>query len=398
MARKYLPSLEGVRAYAFLWIFAVHYTNGLRPLPADGGLHWIWYLLSQVSWVAVPIFFVLSGYLITGVLLDTKGRGGFFRIFYARRALRVLPLYYLVLALAGAFALASGVRLCTPQLLFLVYLHNFVGDWIRMYILGKYVALAHLWSLALEEQFYLIWPVVVFLIRSRKHLLGFCYALVVVVSLLRVVWPWAHLSAWFGYESSLTRCDGLVLGAILALHARGPMQGLKQLVGPAKVVAVSGAGLMLLRAIWVGQALPFDEFGLVVLMPVVNLIAVAVVVLAIEPTTMVSRLCCKGWAVRLGSMSYSLYVLHHPFLPWFWRVLQPQLEKHLHHRGPALLVTMAIAFGVTYAAALLTYRLVEAPALRMKNRFRYGSITVRGQDVVGNAFIPAEGTGLQSVA
>ncbi|GAC1357472.1 MAG: hypothetical protein NVSMB3_04070 [Acidobacteriaceae bacterium] len=399
MGRQYLHSLEGIRAYAFLLVFAVHYSDSLHPLPHDGGLlRWLWFLLSQVSWAAVPVFFVLSGFLITGVLFDTRGVQNFFRTFYARRALRVLPLYYLVLACSAAFAWFIALPFSWKHLFYLVYLHNFVRTWSTMYSLGRYVDLGHLWSLAIEEQFYLIWPVVIFLLQSRRRLLGCCYSVMVLVGLLRIFWPMTHLSYLFAYECSLTRCDALMAGAALALHRRGPSQSLTRWVLRAMVVGLGGILFLLGGAVWVGQALPFDRFGTAVLVPIVNLIAAAAVVLAIEPSTVLSRLCSKRRAVSLGGMSYSLYIVHEPFAGWFRAVLRPLLLRHGLGGTLSLLITLALGFLATYLVARVTYRFIEMPALRLKDRFRYGPARGRGGALPAEVDREPEAVSMKAVA
>ncbi len=375
MEKKHFRSLEGIRAYAFLLVFAVHYTSSMRPLDRNGSLlRDLWCLLGQVSWVAVPIFFVLSGFVITGVLLETQYLKGYFRVFYQRRAIRILPLYYLILLVLALTMVASHVRATWHFLGYIFYLQNWITSWDLIYRIGPYADFGHLWSLAVEEQFYLVWPVVIFLIRSRTKLLGFCYGGMLVAAVVRICWPMTHQSYLYAYESSLTRGDALMMGAAIALHLRGPAPRLKAWLWPARLVLTMGTGLLVSRALLVGQALPLDYFGLMVLTPVVNLMAAAIVILAIEPETLVSRLCRRTWAVKLGGMSYSLYLVHEPFSNWFREVLQPWLVARMGCETIPMAIVLAVAFAFTWGVARMTYRFVERPGMEMKKRFLYGPV------------------------
>jgi len=164
---SHIPALDGIRGLAVLLVFYCH-TTLIDP---GGALGKLFVSSSRISWAGVDLFFVLSGFLITGILFDAKGKDFYFRNFYARRTVRIFPLYY-------AFLLVALVLLpiVTPASLADVYLHEFPTQkvWYWLYLSNFYQAFHpthHLvfvsWSLAIEEQFYLCWPLVVFLC-SRK--------------------------------------------------------------------------------------------------------------------------------------------------------------------------------------------------------------------------------------
>src|ERR1700761_1299418 len=123
--REFFASLEGIRGYAFLLVFLIHYTCiSITERPGRRILYPL-FLLNNTAWFLVPIFFVLSGFLITRILLHTQNRDGYFRVFYLRRALRVLPLYYLTLFALIATVIVNHWPLNSSWLLYLVYLQNF---------------------------------------------------------------------------------------------------------------------------------------------------------------------------------------------------------------------------------------------------------------------------------
>ena len=367
--RPFLKSLEGVRAYAFLMVFTVHFSGLKWDLTGRAPVAYPWLILLQLSFVAVPIFFALSGYLITGILFDTQNRGGYFRVFYLRRMIRVFPLYYTIVVLGMIAALIGGFRLHQAHLLYLVYLHNWSPDE-SLRIWGKYIHVSHLWSMAVEEQFYLLWPVIIWILRGRRQLLLFCYTTVGVTFVLGLCYPLLHLRPFQVYESSLFRSNAIMLGAALALHERGPVQKLARLAKPALAIVVAGAIALMLRALTAGQALPYDRFGIAFIIPLLALMGAAVVVLAVQPGNPVFYLCERKWATELGKLSYSLYLLHEFLVPMWELKVVPTLSNHLG-RGVGRVTGMGIAFAVLYAMSRFTYRFLEAPSMRVKGRFRY---------------------------
>jgi len=156
MSRRHVPALDGYRGMAVLMVFAYHFVGGSRtallPVRAVG-------LLSRAMWMGVDLFFVLSGFLITGNLWDSRGSEHWYRNFYGRRALRTFPLYYLALTLVLIAAAVAGTfsealhRIWSPAL----FLTNIPGVPSRVLDdSGSPLPVRHFWSLAVEEQFYLL--------------------------------------------------------------------------------------------------------------------------------------------------------------------------------------------------------------------------------------------------
>ena len=218
------PALDGIRGLATLAVMLFHFTmfeQSSQPLfrAALG--------LASLGWASIDLFFVLSGFLITGILLDTKGQQHFFRNFYLRRALRIVPLCYAVLAVV-MLAVSATVGLRTPesreflgrQLWLWTYTTNiefFVsGHW--NFNLGR-LWLNHFWTLAVEEQFYLAWPVIVFALSRRALVVG-AVGLALGAPLLRAIMIVHGVRP--GIVLTLTPCrvDALALGALAAVLVR----------------------------------------------------------------------------------------------------------------------------------------------------------------------------------
>src|SRR5262249_7856054 len=215
------------------------------------------------GWMGVDLFFVLSGFLITGILLNARPQPHYFRNFYVRRVLRIFPLYYGVLlalfVVAPLIFSAAGLWPRVTQMLgkyasdYEVIRANQAWLWLYAVNLGSGVEwsfLAGFWSLAVEEHFYLVWPFVVWWLRSPR-LIAACVGCAVLALVIRVVlWRagWAG-ELRFLYEFTLCRMDGLALGALLAVLSRSE-RAWAWLSRYAGWVALASAGLLIAAFAW----------------------------------------------------------------------------------------------------------------------------------------------------
>ena len=370
-SKRFIPALEGVRGYAFIIVFLVHYqASDARPHHL---LLYPWFLLMSAGWLVVPLFFALSGYLITQILYDSKGRGGYFRVFYGRRALRVFPLYYLTVFICFAIVAMNRWSWNWHAWGFLFYLQNFARN-SNLYVLGNRINTAHFWSLAVEEHFYLVWPVVVYLCASRKQLLRCCYGILIACFAMRIAWPLLdsfQIPLQLAYSSTLTRVDAIICGAIIALATkdRGIPEWLKR---SAIVTIFAGLALLSQQAVVHGHSKPDDYMSIVCMTPVANAIATALLILLLCEETWLSHVCRNKLICKLGSLSYGLYVFHFLYCDYFVHTFAPHLGRVC---GPFLasLLTMLLAFGLTLTLAVLAYRFIELPGQRAKRYLSYGS-------------------------
>lgn len=337
--------------------------------------------------MGVDVFFVLSGFLITGILFDTLDQPHYFRNFYIRRTLRIFPLvivFWLVLLLLTPIIGIQWNRYNVSMVAYLgnffragglAHLHQDSGDLLCLRLVPHapvFLDARPLWSLCVEEQFYLLWPAVVWLVRSRTRLLSICIAVIIVSPILREaywhIWPTtaAHGATYF---NTFTRLDTLLIGAAIALWLRGPAisAGTMQRISysllflPLPVLAV-------LVHRYTSLTDPFsdrvtDHVVNTIGLTLIALFAAALILLAIQPDTWLYKLLRHPILTAIGRRSYGLYLLH--AVPFY--LLSGHVLRHLraHHLG---ILFLPIALAYTFIAGWLSFRYLESPFLRLKDR------------------------------
>jgi peptidoglycan/LPS O-acetylase OafA/YrhL len=386
--RGHVPALDGVRGFAIVMVLLFHITP---PGPASTKLGSLTKLLASVSPVGVDLFFVLSGFLITGILLDAKGSRGYFRTFYIRRALRIFPLYYAVLlvtlvVLPMFWPLRSdeGQRLLHDQGWLWLYASNLKAavavDWTFS---AGWLQFDHFWSLAVEEQFYLVWPVLV-LILPRRAMIGVCVLFIVGALGLR---GWLYLrddQTLAFYVFTPCRFDELAVGGLLALVAREPI-GVGRLRNVAMVV-MGGSG-MTLALTWNTDARIF-VMGTTLLGLFFGGLLIGVVVSG--PGNWVRRAFEFRLMRGLGKYSYGMYVLH-PFILAVLRGYLPykRLGALAHSNAVGVLLFTVLAFVAVLGSGWISWHLYERHFLKLKRFARYGEAkrTPRTAAVISDASV-----------
>ena len=370
----HIPALDGIRGLAILAVMVYH-TFIFGGMPFDSAADRAVFAIAGTGWAGVDLFFVLSGFLITGILYDARGSDGYFRVFYARRTLRIFPLYYGALALyflvlPAAFPSQAAVANTGGQLWFWSYLSNVETAIHGWGATSAYVD--HFWSLAVEEQFYLVWPLVIFHL-SRRATLRLCAALCV-GSLLFRAWLVQHDAGTAAFVLMPARVDALAIGAALALSVRGP-QGTRVIVRYAKPVLATC--LLLVAGIWIlrGGFSKNDPVVAVVGFSLTALVSGGFLGLAITaaPTTRLARSLYAPSLRSLGKYSYALYLFHQPLalvLPALG-ISAGILPSVAGSSLPGQLLYGTVVIALSFAAALASWHLYEKHFLKLKRFVTY---------------------------
>jgi peptidoglycan/LPS O-acetylase OafA/YrhL len=328
-------------------------------------------LITTGLWCGVDLFFVLSGFLITGILLDTRDDPNYFRNFYARRALRIFPLFYGVLFLLVALTPLLHLKWRLGHIAQFFYLGNIAGHVdASLNDLPPAVNLVHLWSLAVEEQFYLVWPLVVLWVNRRSVLLRVCLGAIGFSFLLRCLLLWLvpnHAQEW-SYGELPTHCDGLLCGAIAAILIRSI--DLSVLIRRSRVLfLLSFLAIALLAKHCTGFGY-HDVAMTAFVYPVLAVFFTCILLRTIQTGTLFSWLGQSRILRFFGKYSYGMYVYHVLFFPVVSRLL-PLMQRLVHSRTWGGFAYVLLVLGLTCVVSVLSYQIYERPWLTLKSRFSY---------------------------
>jgi peptidoglycan/LPS O-acetylase OafA/YrhL len=338
-----LPALDGLRGFAILLVYLLHYRGGGQS--ANRLIHAI-YTAQGAGWVGVDLFFVLSGFLITGILLEYTPLIDRTKRFYIRRALRIFPIFYLIAIALLALTPIIGAQWKTGHLAYLIYGQNFASliD-PSLDTPGPLISLDHLWSLAVEEQFYLIWPFVIWSMRPRTAL-KVCIALVLVAPVIRYFVPVA-----VAYR--VVRFDGFAMGAAVAIAVKSGAV-IKQWKYLAACITLL-VSVMFLS----GTVSPVTR-GIVAIGITASGLTFSGLLVSAISGGYISRLLSVHWLRLLGRYSYGLYIYHLLWIKAFMLFAPVGMLKQ------AMWLAGTVAINLT--AAILSYHFLEMPFLRLKDR------------------------------
>jgi peptidoglycan/LPS O-acetylase OafA/YrhL len=364
---QYSKPLDGLRGLAIVMVMLFHFN-----------------FLFEFGWTGVQLFFVLSGYLITSILLQEKKNslGFYLKRFYWRRTLRIFPLYYAYLLLVGLIFLATKQPIDFWDTLPFLSTYTF-----NLYPLFKSYSYhdfyyTHFWSLSVEEQFYLVWPLVIFFTTQKQLRI---VLLIIVVGapisrwLLDVMLQAKYLPDYYVgqtvYRFTLGQWDGFAIGALI------PVFGLtKKLTDTRKPLLYSFLGLLIIGLLNMylyyaqGNTLSFSSLGYPIAettnsqhvwsYTVLNLFFLFLILNAQNPRAMnqlVNRFLESSWLVFTGKISYGLYVYH-----WIiWMAYGKYLSAHIEATWMGLIIYVSICFMV----ASVSFYLLEKPLVAWKDKF-----------------------------
>lgn len=372
LTRAHYVQLDGLRGLAILLVIVYHFCLTLPAFQT----HAVGFplQLAQGGWMGVDLFFVLSGFLITNILIETRSTPHYFRNFIARRTLRIWPLYY-----AGLVVLLFLLPLVVHPVPEVVHSMQAKQAWFWLYAANWLFAReqgfgqtsgGYFWSLAVEEQFYLIWPAVVYWLSDRA-LLRTSLSLLVLSLLLRLILAHAGVNTNTLYVMTFTHLDGLAVGASLAVCLRDKrLSGIVRRVVP--VAAIVGlAGVALARFLdgdyffWGKGMATFGYTSIV-------LVFGALMVYALERNARdpLNRVLATGFMTQTGKYSYALYVVHVPIAGVMTSLVARLIGSRLG-TWPSFVIFVAAAFGASWLTAVLSWHLFEKRVLALKRYFAY---------------------------
>lgn len=361
-------SLDGWRGIAILLVFVRHYflTTDVHALPILVAAR-----IAETGWIGVDLFFVLSGFLITGILLDTNGHKQYFRNFYMRRTLRIFPLYYGVLFLSLALTPLLHLQWRPGDIFHFLYLGN-IATTLHPALadLPPWINLGPTWSLAVEEQFYLLWPLIILRIARRKPLRWIVGSLAVTLLLriaLLVFMDHATAFEW-SYHMLPMHADGLLCGAAAAMLLRSgsPEQALRRLRIPAWAAAFCIAAIIISD-----HRLEFHSvLSSIVVYPSLGILFASLLLVALRQGSWAWQIGNTAWLRFFGRYSYGIYILHTLVqsvgaMRW--------LQRHTHSLAIGGILYVVMMFLATTLAAVLSYELYEQHFLKLKRKFQYSA-------------------------
>ncbi len=381
---KHYPALDGLRGIAALMVVAHHSAFSYVLINTFDKA---WHRATSLLWVGVDLFFVLSGFLITNILLETRESPNYFRAFYGRRLLRIFPLYYAFLFGLYYLIPAFGIQLS----------HNLINTqiWQWTYTSNIYVAfhpwpdmnINHLWTLAIEEQFYLLWPLFV-LFAGERYLKKGVILVLVLMPLFRYACLAAGLPTNFIFTFTFCRMDGLLLGALISIALRegvlekittslqlSRIRLLDWSVGGIVTVFVAVYCFFLRNDQFQFNTLTWPPFAQCIGTTLISLPLAYAVMRGISPTTnFLQRSMSLKYLRSIGKYSYALYVLHAPICLWVGAHMpSPSFLEHLPPEWSFAhsLYIIIIQFTLSILAAVISWHVLEKHFLKFKKYFPY---------------------------
>ena len=349
--RQYYPQLDSLRAIAVLLVIVSHWftqEHFLNRYTANGIL-------------GVVLFFVLSGFLITGILLNSKTKyelgaplGQAFKVFYMRRFLRIFPVYYMLLLLL-VFLNVSVIRES-------FWWHYFYGSNIYFWLRGAFEgSLSHFWSLAVEEQFYIVWPAIILLV-SRRYLMPVLITGIITGVLFRLIMVTA--ASDMGRLLMPASLDSFCIGGLLAYGRKERQHWYKKFLDHQKWIVLFAIVLLVVIHLQILQWTfePYFTSLYILFISISFGILINRVTYTIE-TPVVSQILNNSVLLYIGKISYGVYLFHN-FIPQLYGLSFPGAPSYI-----SFYLTQLLRFTVLLFVSSLSWFLLEKPILNLKQRF-----------------------------
>jgi peptidoglycan/LPS O-acetylase OafA/YrhL len=378
---SHILALDGIRGFAILMVLADHLlwsNNHTGSYVLD--------VLARVRssmFVGVYLFFTLSGFLITGILVKTISTPHFFKTFYGRRTLRIFPLYYTFLFILIALTKPLHFVWSGVQYYSLFYIGN-LALWRHGVLYLGHFNINHFWSLQVEEQFYLVWPFVIYRVRRVETLIRVCLIGCLVVLGIRafiLIMLGLHIftNRYLTGSPTFSCADHLLFGCCLAILMRTRWRE--------KVLRLAPRVLLISIAILVAFAIPnhgleptegsptasflIQTLGL----SFVGISSAALIAMTLKSRSITQRLFENRILRFFGKYSYGIYVFHYSVIGFLGFPVRSFFNAHLHSKGLSLVCEAFVVGGISVVAAMLSYHLFEVHFLRLKRYFSYDRAT-----------------------
>ena len=376
---SHIPALDGVRGTAILLVLVDHllWANRLT------GSHFF-NLLADIrssTYIGVNLFFALSGFLITGILVDTVTIPNYFKKFYVRRALRIFPLYYATLLCLLILTKPLGFIWSGWQYYLLTYTAN-LALWPRYapLYLGVF-NINHYWSLQVEEQFYLVWPLIIYRVRRLETIVRICLiscAVILCIRIFLVIMLNRHIfsNPYLTSSPTFSSADNILFGCCLCVLMRSTWRETVVRLAP-RVLGFS-ALILLILAIpnhgldWSLKISPTASALIQTLgFSLAGIASAATIAMTLQSGSKTQRLFQNRFLRFFGKYSYGIYVFHFSIDGTLKRPLRLFFNNHLHSKGLSVLLEALIAGSLSVLVAVLSYSLFEVHFLRLKRYFSY---------------------------
>ena len=370
---KHVPALDGIRGLAILLVLVHHLLWANNN--TGSSIFNVFQEIRGAAYCGVFLFFALSGFLITGILLDTLNIPHFYRTFYARRLLRIFPLYYG--ALIALILLSRPLHFAWSgwQYYYLTYTSNLaLWRWNVPLQLGSF-NIYHFWSLQVEEQFYLIWPFIVFRVRRLETLIRISLISCTVILCLRIVLVMMRGHPHFGdpyiaYRPTFACADQILFGCALCAGLRTRWRTMVTRLAP-RVLTVIAVLLLIAFIRYQGLDPATNAFVPTLGYTLMGLSGAAMITMTLQAGSRAQRLFQIPFLRFFGKYSYGIYLFHYSLDTYLAGPLRAFLNTHLHSKALSVgLGAVAIA-SISVLVALVSYRFYEVPFLRLKGRFSY---------------------------
>lgn len=370
----HIPALDGLRGLAILLVLMHH--AGIVRKESTGVVGWVYSNIASMGWVGVDLFFVLSGFLIGAILVRCEGQPNWIRNFMARRALRVLPLYFIVIFVCFNVLILIPFRgtdwlreLRSDQIWYWLHIANFRRILVDLDPTAAPVEwFSTYWSLSIEEHFYLAWPIVIVFCGTRS-LWKASVAGIAGVILLRTAIALGEFPDSLIYNNTFTRIDGLMLGTLLAwLHHFHPERLARAKWIPAIAFVLGFLAFFIPMTLGYHGGGRRTLYGLLVLYTASISIGGATVWYLVTQgaENPIARVFSMNWLRSFGKYSYAIYVFNKPIILGIAIVCKNQFGRLSTLQG---LVAFAVIAALCWSAGWLSWRLIEEPFLRLKRYF-----------------------------